>query len=262
MSPPKMETFKVSTSAVPAGWPPLVQQRVGELKPGKVVTRADVERVCGTPSAANHFIDQATRDGLLVPTGWGEYQVADAATIAIMSKIHHPAFRRFVAWARILTPKGVLFAAPRLWRDTHLNIEHAMPVIAIPKDRFVVGAPPQWDAFHMDLAGREAWELVVGDERVATFETPSLLDVTLLAWATRDGRWMEAADQLREGFTKKQLAAWEHHVGRVQPPDIAPRGRAQRTTVKLGPPYRYALLAPPWYFELARQTLRPGDVVE
>lgn len=257
-----METFKVSTSVVPGGWPPLVQARIHQLGPGATASRADIGRVCGTPSAANHFIDQATNEGLLVPVSWGSYCVADAETIAIMARIPHRTFRRFTAWARILTPPGVLFAGPRMWRDTHLNVEHPMPVLPIPRDRIVVGAPPQWNAFHMDVTGTETWQLVVDKTPVATFEAPSVLDVTLLAWATRDGRWMEAADQLRERFTKKQVAAWEQLVARAQPPDLAPRGRAQRATIKLGPPYRHAILSPPWYFELARQTLRPGGTAE
>ncbi len=248
MTPNKMEIFQISIPSVPPGFPRLFRQRLEELGPGQPVDRSLLEEICGSASAANHFLDQATDRGALVPVAWGEYRVAQAKTLGQISRIENPPIQRFVSWALELpdlAEERVLFVAPWLWRDTDLNVTDPMPVIPLDPDTEVVeGAPPQWDAFHMDIEGERPWTLVLGDEEAGSFLTPGPLEVELILRASLDPRWKQAADQL-EG------AGGAHGLGgEFNRLDLkgAPRGTQTLRTGK-GLPARRRLLAPPWYMD-------------
>lgn len=257
MSPPARETFEVSLPPVAPGLPPLVRERVRELGPGAVVTRADVRRVCATDAAANHFLDEATTQGLLVPTAWGEYRVPDERTLQALGRIANPAHRRLLAWTATL-PKAwggrVLFAGPRVWRDTELNLDDLLPVIPLDRvARSAEGAPPQWNAFLMDVTKVERWEIRLDGRTFSGFQAPSVLDVVVLLRASLDPRWRQAAGELEDDARLKPEAVNKIFTSLVLEP--APRGRTQRKALPPGPPHAHRLLYPKWYGGLVRSRL-------
>lgn len=256
MSPLEMETFQVSVPSMPPGFPDLFRRRLEELGPGEPVDRAALQELCGSPSAANHFLDKATKRGALVPVAWGEYRVASDRTLSLISRIDNAPIQRFISWARELPEVAddrVLFVAPWLWRDTDLNVTEPMPLIPLEaEDKIVEGAPPQWDAFHMDVEEERAWALVLGDEEAGTFETPGPLEVILILRASLDPRWKQAADDIDAGVDGAMGA---HGLGReLNRLDLkgAPRGQGTTRTGK-GLPARRRLLAPPWYMDKVRK---------
>lgn len=254
MSPSEMETFRVSVPGVAPRFPRLFRRRLEELGPGEPVDRSRLEEVCGSESAANHFLDQATTRGALVPVAWGKYRVAGEGTLDLVSRIENPPIQRFVAWALELpeiAEEDVTFVAPWLWRDTDLNVAEPMPLVPLDPDEDVVqGACPQWDAFHMDLEDERAWRLVVGDEEVATFATPGRLEVVLILRASLDPRWKQAADEIgdRASGGADGLGA---ELDRLDLKS-APRGSQTLRTGK-GLPARRRLLVPPWYMDKVTQ---------
>lgn len=257
MPSPQMETFQVSTPPMAPGLPDLFRRRLEDLGPGAPVDRPALEELCGSASAANHFLDEATKRGALVPVAWGEYRVAGERTLSLISRIDNAPIQRFVSWARELpdvSDDRVLFVAPWLWRDTDLNVTEPMPLLPLEADEEVVrGAPPQWDAFHMDVEEERSWELVLGDEEAGTFETPSPLEVVLVLRASLDPRWRQAADEIEAGEDDGDVDA--RALGReLNRLDLkgAPRGQATTRTGK-GLPARRRLLAPPWYMDKVRK---------
>lgn len=259
MSLAKTETFEISAGPVVTPPPPLAQARLARLGYGKDVTREDVERVCETESAANQFIDAARRKGWLVPVAWGRYRVPPRATLDAMARLQHPTFQQFVAWAttiRTHAGRRVAFAAPRIWRDTDLNVDHPMPVVLLkPEDQEVQGAPPQWAAFHMDADEPEPWELVVPAHRPIRVLGLARDDVIALLRASRDPRLAQGARQLeRKRSLRPSVFGGKP---RLETPREAPRGN-RSLNIGLGPPHRRRLLAPPWYMETLRRSLSPA----
>lgn len=248
MSPSEMETLDVSIPAVPSRFPPLFRRRLEELGPGEPVDRARLEELCGSASAANHFLDQATTRGALVPVAWGEYRVPGNRTLELVSRIDNPPLQRFVAWARELPEIAgarLCFVAPWLWRDTTLNVTDPMPLVPLDPDEDVVeGACPQWEAFHMDVEETREWRLTVGGEDAGTFATPGRLEVELILRASLDPRWKAAADELDGSAAARGLGA---ELDRLDLEE-APRG-SQTLRAGKGLPARRRLLVPPWYME-------------
>lgn len=250
----RTETLKVSIPPAPPGFPSLVRERIRDLGPGERVDRDRLEEVCGTASAANQFLHKAARNGLLVPVDWGLYEVADAETLHVLARVAHPVYRVFVAWSRVLPrcAKGrVLFAAPRIWRDTEINLETPMPVLALdPDQREVSGAPPQWDAFHMDVGAPERWRLALDGDVVQTVDVPGVQDLVVLlgaGLAAADPRWGEAKDRLEELLPNDAADHADRELRSVLL-GRAPRGR-ETERVGAGPPQRRRVLAPPWYMD-------------
>lgn len=248
MSRSKMETFEVSTPRMPPGFPRLFRRRIDELGPGTPVDRSRLEELCGSKSAANHFLDQAADRGVLVPVAWGEYRVAQTRTLELVSQIENPPIQRFTSWALELPDVAegeVHFIAPWIWRDTALNVTDPMPLVPLDPDQDVVhGACPQWRAFHMDIDETRDWELVFDDESVAEFTTPGALEVVLVLRASLDPRWKTAAGEIDPGVDARELGT---ELDRLDLKE-APRGSQTRRTGK-GLPARRRLLAPPWYME-------------
>lgn len=217
--------------------------------------RAAIEDVCGTSSAANQFLHNAINDGLLVPVAWGAHQVVDKATYDVVARVANRAFRRFISWARILpahTPSAPLFWAPRLWRDTRLNVTHPMPVLALDENATVAeGTPPQWKAFQSDVVQRERWLLLLDGDSVAAFESPGIVDTILMARATLNERWRAAASDLEKDLAAADRRLLGHLWAKLEPPTTAPTGK-KRLRVGTGPPFRHRLLAPRWYMDLVR----------
>lgn len=260
MSPVLRQTLEVFIPPAPPGLPSTVRKRVKELGPGQYVTRGNVRETCGSEPAANHFIDHGTEQGVLVPTAWGEYRVADEDLLQILGRLANPVYRRFAAWARYLPEAWggpVLFMAPRLWRDTDLNVTHPLPVIPFAGDaKSVAGSPPQWDAFFLDVTGVERWDLRIGGKTMGTFQTPTVCDTIVVLRASLDPRWSAAAADLLKDLrgtkrpTVNEILAALH----LEP---APRGQNQKRSVGAGPPHRYRLMYPKWYGAMMRSRL-PG----
>lgn len=250
MSPLDMETFEVSTPAAPPGFPRLFRARLDELGPGTTADRDRLEALCGSASAANHFLAEAADRGALVPVAWGTYRVAGAGTLGRIARIDNAPLQRFVSWARELPDLAdgpVLFVAPWIWRDTDLNVTDPMPLLPLdPDQRTVAGAPPQWDAFHMDLAEPRTWRLRVGDDDAGTFRTPGPLDAVLILRASLDPRWEQAAEDLGRA-TDVDAEALTRELDRLEVRP-APRGN-QGLRLVAGPPVRRRLLVPPWYLD-------------
>lgn len=252
MTPSYMETFKVSLPTMPPGLSRLFRERLEQIGPGEPVDRDRLKEVCGSASAANHFLDKAVDRGALVPTAWGEYRVARANTLEQISRLENPPLQRFISWSQELpeiTDEAVLFVAPWLWRDTDLNIPEPMPLVPLDADENVVdGAPPQWNAFHMDIEEEREWTLLLGDDEAGIFSTPGPLEVVLILRASLDPRWKQAADQFDGAGGAHGLGSEFNRL------DLkgAPRGGQTLRTGK-GLPARRRLLAPPWYMDKVTQ---------
>lgn len=251
-----MYTFEVYVPSAPPGFPPLMADRLQELGPGETVDRGDVEEVCGTEAAAHHFLQTAQGRGVLVPAGWNRYRVPDESTLRLVGQTANQTLGRFIAWARTLPgiwDRPVTFLAPWLWRSTDLDVHRPMPVLALDPDAVEVpGAPPQWEAFHMDLDDPEPWKLAVGDADAGQVHVPTLPEAIALlrTGLVHDARWREAIlaldAQLQDPAAVREVLAAIWHV------DPAPRGNDSLRTGK-GPPYRRRLLAPDWYMDHVRQ---------
>lgn len=257
MSEVKPQTFNISSSAIPAGFPPKTRERLRLLGLGATVRRPDIIRVCGNKASADLFVQTAGRQGLLVPTAWGEYKIPGPNTIELLSRIGHASYRRFVAWA-LEIPKHEtlgrpLFMAPRIWRDTRLNIESPVPVFGLDGLREEApGTPPQLDAFYMDILDREEWSFSFDDKPVFDFEAPSATDAILLLRATLDPRWMEAATNIEETASEDDRRKVSETIMRLDPPSLAPRGH-RSAALNFGPPLHHRIFGPPWYMEIIRQ---------
>lgn len=264
MSLSNAETFKVSASDVVTPPPPLVQRRLAKLGSGRDITRERIVEVCETGSAANQFIDQARKRGWLVPVAWGKYRVPPRDVLDAMDRVGHPLYAQFAAWASLVHKHGerrVAFAAPRIWRDTELNLDSPLPVVLLDAaDTEAKGTPPQWDAFQMDAQEPEPWKLELPGGKLVPFLGLALDDVVLLLRASRDPRFVQAARGL-EARRGARPAVYDG-LPRLEPPREAPRG-ARSESIGTGPPYRRRLLAPRWYMGSIRQSLNPayGDAL-
>jgi len=240
---------KIEFSTIPGGVTyrrPFIE-RLAKLGWGADVDRARAEQVCGTASAANQFLDKASRTGFLVPIAWGTYRVVDVETFEQMKRVPNPAFQRFIAWAKILPtiePK-IAFLAPRLWRDTDLSEEGSLPIV--PLTRSEKEAPiftPQWEALAADVAKPESWDIVIAGDRMATCKVPTAADTAALLRETLDPRWIAAATEIDRRAPKTQrLGAPNRAI--VTP---APRAREGRN-IGLGLPTLRRIVAPRWYIE-------------
>lgn len=254
MSLSEVETFDISTPSPPPGFPPLFRQRIRDLGHGSPVDREVLEELCGSASAANQFLDKASKVGALVPTGWGEYQVADERTLSLIARVGHEPSQRFISWSRHLgeiAGREVLFVAPYLWRDTELNVTEPMPLVPLGREEERAdGLPPQWDAFYMDVDEPRTWTVLLDGEEVGTFSTPGPLEVGLILLASLNPRWREAATQI-EGMPG--TAELGQHLNRMRPRE-APRGSRSKDT-GVGLPHRRRFLVPPWYMEMIQDRL-------
>lgn len=146
MSLSLIEILKISASDMISPPPPLAQRRLAKLRSEGNVTRERVVEICESGSAANQFIDQARKRGWLVPVGWGKYRVPSREVLDAIGHVAHPLYAQFAAWASVLQTHGerrVTFAAPRIWRDTDLNVDMPLPVILLdPSDTIAKGTPP------------------------------------------------------------------------------------------------------------------------
>lgn len=193
------------------------------------------------------FLAKAQALGLLVPIDWGTYRVADAATLRALSLVASPWARRLVAWARTLpeaSPRPLAFLGPRLWRDTRLLVVDPMPILRLsPRDRWVDGVAPQWNAFFADLGTPPTWRLVAGDETLARVVVPNRFDTVLILRGAADPRWLEAALKMDSALPRTERRRAEAEARRLFVAE-APRGR-RRARIGLGPPHRRRLLGPP-----------------
>lgn len=245
-----LEIFKISVPLVAPGFATLFRERIQDLGPGSTTDRQGLEAVCGSRSAANQFLDKASKIGALVPEAWGSYRVASEETLHLIARVDHPVFQRFISWSRHLpeiAEEEVTFVAPPLWKETALNLEDSMPLFPLsPDQQAVSGHPPQWDAFYMDTKEAREWELHLGEEAVGTFKTPGSTEVRLILMASLDPRWRAAAAAL--GTPEEDRLGSE--LDRLDL-DEAPRGEEDKK-LGLGLPQRRRLLAPRWYMESVR----------
>lgn len=254
MSLSEIETFDISTPSPPPGFPPLFRQRLRDLGYGSPVDREALEELCGSASAANQFLDKASKVGALVPTGWGEYQVADEGTLSLIARLGNQPYQRLISWSRHLDEiagREVLFVAPYLWRDTELNIDEPMPLVPLGTDEMrVEGLPPQWDAFYMDVDEPKAWAVRLDGEEVGTLSTPGPLEVCLILLASLNPRWREAAAQIGGAPGTDEVG---QHLNRMRAQE-APRGSGSKE-IGAGPPHRRRFLVPTWYMEMIHDRL-------
>lgn len=252
-----MESFKVSVSKPPAGYPPLLRARIRQLGFGRQAMRADLERVCGGYSKANHFLDHATKAGLLVPVKWGVYQVADEATLDFVARVAHPLHQRLVAWARTLpgiATRRVAFLGPRVWKYADLNLDEAAPVLELdPQARSVRRPAPQWGAFLYDLDEPETWVLDVDGEEAARMRIPSWFDSLVLVRSNADPRWRATAAQWVERLAKPDLQRLEQVLATLR--RVPSPGPVIPVSIGPGPPLRKRLVTPAWYEATHREAL-------
>lgn len=222
-------------------------ERLSKLGWGADVERASAEQVCGTSSSANQFLDKASKAGFLVPIDWGMYRVVDFETFDQMKRVPNSAFRRLIAWAKILPliePK-IAFLAPRVWRDTDLSEERPLPTVRLaPDEKEAPILTPQWEALAADLARPETWDVMIAGDRVATCKVPTATDTAALLRETLDPRWTAAAIDLDRRSPKAQRLAAPRRVI-VSP---APRARESRN-IGLGLPSLRRIVAPRWYID-------------
>ena len=251
------DTLKVSTSDVPVGFPPLVRARLTQLGLGRTVMRAHLETVCRGHSAANHFLDKATHQGLLVPVKWGEYRVADAETVALLARMPLAAHQRLVSWARLLpklTKRRVAFLAPRVWMESDLHLEELAPILGLEAREESVSRPtPQWGAFMFDLGATETWRIQADEETVGTLEVPSLWDSVFLARSIADPRWRSVAAAWKARLPAKDAASLIPALATVR--RIAKPNPFLPINLGPGPPVRRRLVTPAWFEELHRDAL-------
>ncbi len=242
--------MEVSTTVPAPGFPPLVRERLRVLGLGKRVLRVHLEQVCGGYSAANHFLDAASKNGLLIPVAWGEYHVADAATLDLLARIPLAPHRRLVSWAkaipRLTARRKIAFFAPRLWRETELSIEEPAPILQLdPSDRAIPRPPPQWGAFLYDLQAPETWKIMVGADEAARIFVPNVVDSLVLMHANADPRWRAASALYRTRLPKADVQAAQEILAslwRSKPPKPV-----ARMILDVGPPLRRRLVPPAWY---------------
>lgn len=240
---------KIEFSTIPGGVTYRRQfiERLGQLGWGKEVDRARAEEVCGTASAANQFLDKAATAGFLVPVGWGAYRVVELETFETMKRVPNPAFQKLIAWGSVLprVAPGILFLAPRVWRDTDLSEERPLPIVPLaPEDSEAPLLPPQWGAFAADIRGAETWSILVAGEKVGTCGVPSLVDSAALLRETLDPRWVEAAAELERRARKSDLKSAPKRAIVTS----APRARESRS-VGIGLPTVRRIVAPRWYID-------------
>lgn len=255
-----VETFNISTTLMKRAVPLWIARRIERLGAGARTTRAELKKFCGTSHLANQFIDASTKLGLLVPTEWGHYEIPPAETLRALSRIPHPLHQRLVAWSAVLPrhfPRQVLFLGPRLWRDTELNALHPMPILQLDPDATrIQGAPPQWEAFHLDFEDHDRWQVVVDGDGIVEIGVPQSLDVALLLFAGLayvDPRWRGVAEGFVDDLSRREAKALQSDLAAVGVWP-APRGQAN-LSIGLGPPYRRRLLVPRWYHDSVQRGL-------
>ncbi|MBI2076804.1 MAG: hypothetical protein HYT80_00325 [Euryarchaeota archaeon] len=234
-----------------------MRARIRSLGFGQRADRADLERLCGSHSAANHFIDKTTSVGLLVPIEWGSYQVPSEATIDWLGRMANPVQRRFLSWVRTLpalSKRSVAFFAPRVWRFSDLSLDEPAPVLRLAPSESTAARPTaQWGAFLYDLGEPETWAVRLGDETVAKVPVPGWFDSLVLARSNADPRWRAATSRWTEHLTAPQVQRLEkslatlHRIGNPKP--ILP------IMLGHGPPHRQRLVTPAWFENLHRDAL-------
>lgn len=240
---------KIEFSTIPNGvtYRRLFTERLAQLGWGKDVDRAKAEKVCGTASAANQFLDKAATSGFVVPTGWGVYRVVEQDTFETMKRVPNPAFQRFIAWSAVLphVAPGITFLAPRLWRDTDLSEERPLPLVPLsPEDAQAPLLPPQWEALAADVKRTETWRILVAGEDVGACAVPSATDTAALLRETLDPRFAEAAAELERRARKSDLKTPPKRA--IVTP--APRARDARN-IGIGLPTIRRIVAPRWYID-------------
>lgn len=245
------EIFEISPPVAPPGIPELARRRLEKLGPGNAFTRKEAADVCGSPSSANLFLDEAKSNGWIVPAGWGSYRVPDVQTLHTVGRIANPTFARFVAWARTLQAPRLAYAGPRIWRDTALNEARPMPVRVLrPDESAVEGSPAKWRAFIMDVETLEAWEIRMAGETLATFHVPGVLDSAVLLSAAVAPRWRDAA----HGLPGVDAEAVDDRMRRLRVVGRSPgEDRVQRLGV--GPPTAVRLVVPTWFWRMRSDAL-------
>jgi hypothetical protein len=234
-----------------------MRARIRQLGFGRRATRADLERVCGGFSKANHFLDATTKLGLLVPVRWGEYQVVDEDTIDLLAKVPLSLHQRFVSWARVLPRLAhhkIAFLGPRLWKHSELNFEEPAPILRLgPNERMVARPAPQWGAFLYDLDEPETWVVDVDGEEAARIGVPNWFDSLVLVRSNADPRWRATAAQWEARIAKKDSVALEHALATLK--RIPNPGWGLPALLGPGPPVRKRLVTPSWYESAHRDAL-------
>lgn len=220
----------------PDGLTPLDARRVAELGHGERVDRSRLVQVCRTASAANQWLDKASKEGLLVPVAWGEYEVVDADVLDVMRLAQVQAHRRFISWSqtlpRTLHP-DVAFLAPRVWLETGLRWTQAAPIV--PFDGTDERAPAPLGVLGYSLSDAQTWRCRVGAEVEFPVRVPSRTDATILLGSNLDDRWQRAAVRLADGLgpsqrihARRQLARL-HRFSQSHSTVVRPAGAALRT---------------------------------
>lgn len=215
-------------------------KRLETLGYGRRVDRRRLKSVCGTASAANQWLDKASKEGLLVPVAWGEYYVVEERTVEMMRWTANRAHRRMLSWA-ITLPKtmhrDVTFMAPWVWRETDLAWSQPAPVV--PFDGTEERAPAPLGAFGYSVHDTESWSCRVGALEPAAIRVPSRMDAAILLGANADPRWQEAAARIAAPLTRPQRAFVRRQLGRLR--------RLPRSPSWAGPTGRPALSTPRWW---------------
>lgn len=214
----------------------LDERRIAMLGAGARADRDRLREVCGGRSAANQWLDKASKEGLLVPVGWGEYQVVEQETLEVLRTATGRTHRRFVAWALTLPDTlhpDVAFLAPRLWAETPIAWNHPAPII--PFDGSEDGAPATLGVLGYSLHGRETWECQVGETATFRVRVPARVDATIVLGSNLDPRCQRASRILAESlgpserlFARRQLARLRRFPGAASAP-VSEHGPAVRT---------------------------------
>lgn len=256
-------TFTVLSGA--ASWlTPLVSHRLQTLGHGRIVDRAEAQRVAGSVRAGDQFLYASVRKGLLVPTTWGRYAVPRPQTVELLRRIPDPRWALLISHAQ--TVPWILkeasngapllgFLAARLWNTLRLEAAGSAPVYALTPnmDRLPV-VPMQRDAFLIDSLGPDSQfaEVRIGAQTVRV-PVPSRADTARLLESGLDPRLTRLSHELLADATTREDGLVRETKPRWSPPQSTPQpSRAARLRIPAGPPQNHRLFAPPWYMDLTR----------
>lgn len=215
-------------------------KRLEAIGYGSRVDRRRLTSVCATESAANQWLDKASKEGWLVPVAWGEYQVVDERTLEVMRWAAKRAHRRMLSWALTLPKtlhRDVAFVAPWVWRETDLRWNRPAPVV--PFDGTEERAPAPLGAFGYSLHEAESWPCRVGASQPVMVRVPSRMDAAILLGANVDPGWQEAAARLAGPLTRPQRVFIRRQLNRLR--------RLPQSPSWVGPTGRPALRTPRWW---------------
>lgn len=256
--------MKFSLKSGVASWlTPQTSGRLDELGPGTTIGRARVHEVWGSPRAADQFIHQALRNGLLMPVAWGRYAVPNLSAIDRLRRVPSPEWATLVSHALTLprllhatpdAPRFLGFLMPRLL-GVRVKSTGSAPVFALePSATQAPVAPLPGDGFFIDPLDPkpEPLELQLGSTRIDAL-VPSLADAARLLSSTLEPRLVAAARSVLRGATAAQKAVVATSRPRWAPPQRAPQpSRAEARRLGAGPPQQYRLLAPEWYMRMVQ----------